>query len=76
MNIISCFFFVLSFAICSKLINCSSFPFSLFSFRVLTPYFTEDVLLHDLEDENDDGVSTLFYLQKIFPGYLGSCPPT
>lgn len=52
------------------------FHFHYFLFRVLTPYFTEDVLLHDLEDENDDGVSTLFYLQKIFPGYLGSCPPT
>ncbi|KAF3321080.1 callose synthase 3-like protein [Carex littledalei] len=40
---------------------------SMLSFSVLTPYFTEDVLLHDLEEENDDGVSTLFYLQKIFP---------
>ncbi|KAJ4777890.1 Glucan synthase-like protein [Rhynchospora pubera] len=40
---------------------------SMLSFSVLTPYYNEDVLLHDLEDENDDGVSILFYLQKIFP---------
>ncbi|KAJ3682000.1 hypothetical protein LUZ60_014573 [Juncus effusus] len=40
---------------------------NMLSFSVLTPYFNEDVLLHDLEAENDDGVSILFYLQKIFP---------
>ncbi|KAL8241403.1 hypothetical protein R6Q59_014757 [Mikania micrantha] len=36
---------------------------------VLTPYYTEEVLfsLHDLEVPNEDGVSILFYLQKIFP---------
>ncbi|XP_021911742.1 callose synthase 2-like, partial [Carica papaya] len=36
---------------------------------VLTPYYTEEVLfsLHDLEEQNEDGVSILFYLQKIFP---------
>nr|GEV80223.1 callose synthase 3 [Tanacetum cinerariifolium] len=39
------------------------------SFSVLTPYYTEEVLfsLHDLEVPNEDGVSILFYLQKIFP---------
>lgn len=38
--------------------------------RVLTPYYTEEVLfsLHDLDSPNEDGVSILFYLQKIFPG--------
>lgn len=38
--------------------------------RVLTPYYTEEVLfsLPDLEEPNEDGVSILFYLQKIFPG--------
>jgi len=37
---------------------------------VLTPYYTEEVLfsLRDLETPNEDGVSILFYLQKIFPG--------
>lgn len=41
-----------------------------FTCRVLTPYYTEDVLfsLRDLEVPNEDGVSILFYLQKIFPG--------
>ncbi|KAK1356314.1 hypothetical protein POM88_049570 [Heracleum sosnowskyi] len=35
----------------------------------LTPYYTEEVLfsLHDLEVPNEDGVSILFYMQKIFP---------
>ncbi|GJV87217.1 callose synthase 3, partial [Tanacetum coccineum] len=39
------------------------------SFSVLTPYYTEEVLFsfHDLEVPNEDGVSILFYLQKIFP---------
>ncbi|KAA8528138.1 hypothetical protein F0562_035611 [Nyssa sinensis] len=42
---------------------------NMLSFSVLTPYYTEDVLfsLHDLEESNEDGVSILFYLQKIFP---------
>ncbi|CAA0815271.1 Callose synthase 3 [Striga hermonthica] len=37
---------------------------------VLTPYYTEEVLfsLPELEVPNEDGVSILFYLQKIFPG--------
>lgn len=41
-----------------------------FDFRVLTPYYTEEVLfsLQDLDSHNEDGVSILFYLQKIFPG--------
>lgn len=40
--------------------------------RVLTPYFDEPVLfsLEHLEEPNEDGVSILFYLQKIFPGIL------
>ncbi|XP_011037935.1 PREDICTED: callose synthase 3 [Populus euphratica] len=42
---------------------------NMLSFSVLTPYYTEDVLfsLLDLEVPNEDGVSILFYLQKIFP---------
>ncbi|GAB2246066.1 hypothetical protein Droror1_Dr00001559 [Drosera rotundifolia] len=42
---------------------------NMLSFSVLTPYYTEEVLfsLRDLEEENEDGVSILFYLQKIFP---------
>ncbi|TQD85101.1 hypothetical protein C1H46_029385 [Malus baccata] len=37
--------------------------------RVLTPYYSEDVLFSKkhLEWQNEDGVSILFYLQKIFP---------
>ncbi|VFQ75248.1 unnamed protein product [Cuscuta campestris] len=42
---------------------------NMLSFSVLTPYYTEEVLfsLKDLEEPNEDGVSILFYLQKIFP---------
>ncbi|KAL4622237.1 hypothetical protein ACB092_06G282900 [Castanea dentata] len=36
---------------------------------VLTPYYKEDVLYSeaDIKKENEDGISTLFYLQKIYP---------
>ena len=39
---------------------------------VLTPYYKEDVLYSDeeLNKENEDGISILFYLQKIYPGEL------
>uniref|UniRef100_A0AAU6MVC4 1,3-beta-glucan synthase n=1 Tax=Paeonia lactiflora TaxID=35924 RepID=A0AAU6MVC4_PAELC len=42
---------------------------NMLSFSILTPYCTEEVLftLRDLEEPNEDGVSILFYLQKIFP---------
>ncbi|PKA51034.1 Callose synthase 3 [Apostasia shenzhenica] len=42
---------------------------NMLSFSVLTPYYNEDVLfsLPHLEEENEDGVSILFYLQKIYP---------
>ncbi|XP_052193057.1 callose synthase 2-like [Diospyros lotus] len=42
---------------------------NMLSFSVLTPYYTEDVLfpIDLLEKPNEDGVSILFYLQKIFP---------
>ncbi|XP_050228650.1 callose synthase 7 [Mercurialis annua] len=38
------------------------------SFSVLTPYYNEQVLYsdEDLRHENEDGVSTLFYLQTIY----------
>ncbi|XWS47846.1 hypothetical protein CRYUN_Cryun13aG0020200 [Craigia yunnanensis] len=43
---------------------CEMMPFCVF-----TPYYSETVLYSskDLRDENEDGISTLFYLQKIFP---------
>ncbi|CAA7399579.1 unnamed protein product [Spirodela intermedia] len=39
------------------------------SFSVLTPYYEEEVLFSsaNLEEKNEDGVSILFYLQKIYP---------
>ncbi|KAH7653612.1 callose synthase protein [Dioscorea alata] len=39
------------------------------SFSVFTPYYSEIVLYSDseLQKKNEDGISTLFYLQKIFP---------
>lgn len=37
---------------------------------VFTPYYSETVLysLNELRKKNEDGISTLFYLQKIYPG--------
>lgn len=37
---------------------------------VLTPYYSEETVYSkaDLEMENEDGVSIIYYLQKIFPG--------
>eukprot|EP00252_Welwitschia_mirabilis_P000809 TRINITY_DN1078_c0_g2_i1.p1 TRINITY_DN1078_c0_g2~~TRINITY_DN1078_c0_g2_i1.p1 ORF type:complete len:1946 (+),score=300.86 TRINITY_DN1078_c0_g2_i1:262-6099(+) len=42
---------------------------NMLSFSVLTPYIDEEVLYSqsDLQEENEDGVSILFYLQKIYP---------
>lgn len=42
---------------------------SMLPFSVLTPYYEEEVLfsLQELDEENEDGVSILFYLQKIYP---------
>ncbi|KAM6553831.1 hypothetical protein CsatB_014593 [Cannabis sativa] len=42
---------------------------NMISFSVLTPYYTEEVTfsVSQLEEQNEDGVSILFYLQKIFP---------
>ncbi|TVU33970.1 hypothetical protein EJB05_15789 [Eragrostis curvula] len=39
------------------------------SFSVLTPYYNEEVLYsaHELNKKNEDGISILFYLQKIYP---------
>ncbi|EFJ07568.1 glucan synthase like 7 [Selaginella moellendorffii] len=39
------------------------------SFSVFTPYYSEDVMYSkdQLRKDNEDGISILFYLQKIFP---------
>nr|GMD69640.1 callose synthase 9 [Ipomoea batatas] len=39
------------------------------SFSVFTPYYSETVLysMPELLKKNEDGISTLFYLQKIYP---------
>ena len=49
--------------------------FHLIKNSVLTPYYKEDVLYseEELHSENEDGISILFYLQKIYPG--DSIPP-
>lgn len=41
----------------------------------MTPYYNEDVLYSDeeLNKENEDGITTLFYLQKIYPGEFVIC---
>ncbi|RYQ84944.1 hypothetical protein Ahy_B10g104451 [Arachis hypogaea] len=40
------------------------------SFSVMTPYYSEETVYskNDLEVENEDGVSIIYYLQKIYPG--------
>ncbi|KAK9052604.1 hypothetical protein SSX86_029234 [Deinandra increscens subsp. villosa] len=42
---------------------------NMLSFSVLTPYYKEDVLYseEELHQENEDGITILFYLQKIYP---------
>lgn len=42
---------------------------NMLSFSVLTPYYKEDVVYskENLMKENEDGISVLFYLQKIYP---------
>ncbi|XP_071703177.1 callose synthase 7-like isoform X2 [Rutidosis leptorrhynchoides] len=42
---------------------------NMLSFSVLTPYYKEDVLYSEdeLHKENEDGITILFYLQKIYP---------
>ncbi|KAJ0816791.1 putative 1,3-beta-glucan synthase [Helianthus annuus] len=42
---------------------------NMMSFSVLTPYYKEDVLYseEELDLENEDGISILYYLQKIYP---------
>ncbi|PIN25627.1 1,3-beta-glucan synthase/callose synthase catalytic subunit [Handroanthus impetiginosus] len=42
---------------------------NMLSFSILTPYYKEPVLYstEELKLENEDGISTLFYLQKIYP---------
>jgi len=37
---------------------------------VFTPYYEEDVMydMEKLSQENEDGITILFYLQKIYPG--------
>jgi hypothetical protein len=41
----------------------------------MTPYYSEETVYSksDLDLENEDGVSIIFYLQKIYPGsiYVG-----
>ncbi|GLT26327.1 hypothetical protein SLA2020_014050 [Shorea laevis] len=41
-----------------------------FSIQHFDPYYREDVLYseEELNDENEDGISIWFYLQKIYPG--------
>ncbi|PIN24305.1 1,3-beta-glucan synthase/callose synthase catalytic subunit [Handroanthus impetiginosus] len=43
--------------------------YAMMPFCVFTPYYSEKVLYSnsDLWAENEDGISTIFYLQKIFP---------
>lgn len=43
-----------------------------FVFSVFTPYYSEVVLysMAELTKRNEDGISILFYLQKIYPGML------
>ncbi|KAM4105424.1 hypothetical protein ACJW30_06G231400 [Castanea mollissima] len=61
----------ITFFVNSLLMNmpCAPKVREMLSFSVLTPYYKEDVLYSeaDIKNENEDGISTLFYLQKIYP---------
>jgi len=50
--------------------NLASSSFSTCIFSVFTPYYSETVLysVTELQKKNEDGISVLFYLQKIYPG--------
>ncbi|KAM0068509.1 putative 1,3-beta-glucan synthase [Helianthus debilis subsp. tardiflorus] len=61
----------LSFFLSSLFMDMPSAPkvCNMFSFSLLTSYYSEDVLFSQdsLEIPNEDGISILLYLQKIFP---------
>ncbi|KAM0909446.1 hypothetical protein ACQ4PT_014810 [Festuca glaucescens] len=48
---------------------------NMMSFSVLTPYYKEEVLFsnEDLHKKNEDGISILFYLRKIYPDEWTNC---
>ncbi|KAE8670869.1 Callose synthase 3 [Hibiscus syriacus] len=48
---------------------CAPRVHNMLSFSVLTPYYSEETVYSktELEMKNEDGVSIIFYLQKIFP---------
>lgn len=49
--------------------------FSIWKCSVFTPYYSEIVLysIAELQKRNEDGISILFYLQKIYPGTRCLC---
>jgi hypothetical protein len=55
-----------------------AYGFDSFGNSVFTPYYSETVLYSssELRVENEDGISILFYLQKIFPGISFFCCST
>ena len=64
------YFFLHTFVILSKqALHKLLSSFGLF-FSVFTPYYSEVVLysMAELTKRNEDGISILFYLQKIYPG--------
>jgi hypothetical protein len=61
----------LQFLICSSvLLIYMPMIFLILFCSVFTPYYSEIVLysLAELQKRNEDGITTLFYLQKIYPG--------
>lgn len=55
---------------CFFLTNLASSSLSMCTCSVFTPYYSETVLysMSELQKKNEDGISILFYLQKIYPG--------
>ncbi len=66
-----CLFFLVQLLLFSVPMICTTSFCSVF-----TPYYSETVLYSkdELQKRNEDGISTLFYLQKIYPG-LFTLPP-
>lgn len=67
---VACHFLMLQLCVRLLCCNCRTNFNMYLLFSVLTPYYNEDVLYSDeeLNKENEDGITTLFYLQKIYPG--------
>ena len=64
------FYAIFSWFCCSVILFSYILCFHFLLCSVFTPYYSEIVLysMAELQKKNEDGITTLFYLQKIYPG--------